>query len=83
MVDPATMNFSETSSALLTVGEASELLHVHANTLRRWNDAGLLASYRIGSRGDRRFWRDDVIRFLTRVETGEKMVYDHTHRDVG
>jgi len=74
MVDMATMNFSETNNVLLTVSEASELLHVHANTLRRWNDAGLLASYRIGSRGDRRFWRDDVMRFLVRVETGEKKV---------
>jgi excisionase family DNA binding protein len=82
MVDPGTMNFSETNSVLLTVSEASELLHVHINTLRRWNDAGLLASYRIGARGDRRFLRDDVIRFLVGFDPYKKTVNDHTHREI-
>jgi excisionase family DNA binding protein len=51
-------------SLLLRVGEAADFLHVHANTLRRWNDAGLLTSYRIYCRGDRRFQREDLIQFL-------------------
>jgi excisionase family DNA binding protein len=50
---------------LLTVSEAAEFLHVHANTLRRWSDIGLLVSYRISNRGDRRFYREDLIRFLS------------------
>jgi excisionase family DNA binding protein len=53
------------ASPFFTVSEAAEFLHVHANTLRRWSDVGLLVSYRIGSRGDRRFFREDLMRFLT------------------
>ena len=49
---------------LLTINEAAEYLHVHDNTLRRWSDAGLILSYRIGSRGDRRFWHEDLRHFL-------------------
>ena len=64
MVSTADINPQKVSS-LLTVGEAAEFLHVHVNTLRRWSDAGLLVSYRICSRGDRRFPREDLARFLT------------------
>ena len=53
------------TTPLLTISEAAELLHVHNNTLRRWNDIGLIESYRISSRGDRRFLREDLMRFLT------------------
>lgn len=49
---------------LLTVREAAEFLHVHTNTLRRWSDIGLLFSYRICDRGDRRFSKEDLLRFL-------------------
>jgi excisionase family DNA binding protein len=57
---------SSEANPFLTVGEASEFLHIHTNTLRRWSDAGLLVSYRICSRGDRRFLREDLMRFLTK-----------------
>lgn len=40
---------------LLNVREVAELLHVHPNTVRQWSDGGLIRSYRIGPRGDRRF----------------------------
>ena len=50
---------------LMTVSEAAQFLRVHVNTLRRWSDGGLLASYRISSRGDRRFFKDDLVRFLS------------------
>jgi len=49
---------------MLTVREVAGLLHVHPNTLRRWSDAGTIRAYRITSRGDRRFMRQDVARFL-------------------
>ena len=48
---------------MLTTGEVAQLLHVHINTVRRWSDLGLL-----GTRGDRRFHREDVIRFLSQKE---------------
>jgi excisionase family DNA binding protein len=49
---------------LLTITEVSELLHVHPNTLRRWSEEGRIVSYRINSRGDRRFKPGDVQDFL-------------------
>ena len=45
---------------LLKIREASELLNVHSNTLRRWSDLGIVQSYRIGPRGDRRFKLEDI-----------------------
>ena len=49
---------------MLTVSEASRLLHVHTNTLRRWDEDGVLPSYRVGSRGDRRFRFSDLLDFV-------------------
>jgi excisionase family DNA binding protein len=45
---------------LLTIREACQLLNVHANTLRRWGEMGMLRVRRIGPRGDRRFRREDI-----------------------
>jgi len=49
---------------LLTVSEVARLLYVHPNTVRRWERMGVLPAYRLGPRGDRRFRREDVLRFL-------------------
>jgi excisionase family DNA binding protein len=49
---------------MLTVGEVSTLLHIHPNTLRRWADKGLIKSFCITPRGDRRFTSQDVDEFL-------------------
>lgn len=40
---------------LLTLREASTLLHVHPNTLRNWEREGKIVAVRIGTRRDRRF----------------------------
>jgi len=53
---------------LLTVREVAELLHVHSNTARRWSDLGLIKSYRVGPRGDRRFKAEDLNIFITTVK---------------
>ena len=50
--------------SLLTTRELARLLNVHINTVRRWSDQGILKSYRIGPRCDRRFSRDDIEMFL-------------------
>ena len=63
-----TMN--EQMNSMLTVREVSQLLHVHSNTLRRWTDQGILKSYRIGPRGDRRFRAEDVAVLLLEVNKG-------------
>jgi excisionase family DNA binding protein len=51
-------------SDMLTIREVARLLHVHPNTLRRWSNAGRLRPYRINSRGDRRFKREEIAKFL-------------------
>ena len=55
---------SEMMSPMLTVREVARLLNIHVNTVRRWGDRGILQSYRITSRGDRRFKREDIESFL-------------------
>ncbi|MGB8706443.1 MAG: helix-turn-helix domain-containing protein [Dehalococcoidia bacterium] len=52
------------SNDLLTARQVARLLNVHVNTVRRWNDRGILKAYRIGPRGDRRFNKVDIDMFL-------------------
>jgi excisionase family DNA binding protein len=54
--------------ALLTTAEAAELLNVHVNTVRRWSNKGILETYRIGSRGDRRLRRGDINKLLRKSQ---------------
>ena len=49
---------------LMTVTEVAAWLKVHPNTIRRWAQRGLINSYRIGSRRDRRFARTEVEQLL-------------------
>jgi excisionase family DNA binding protein len=58
------MNYEDTTKAMLTIREASRLLNVHTNTLRRWAEQGLVKAYRIGPRGDRRFRHKDIAALL-------------------
>ena len=51
---------------MLTVREASQVLSVHPNTLRKWSDRGMIPSYRIGNRRDRRFVMSDLVDFMER-----------------
>ena len=51
---------------LLTVRDVARLLHIHSNTVRRWSDQGIIRSYRISRRGDRRFKQNDIARFLVK-----------------
>ena len=49
---------------MLTVREVARLFHVHPNTLRRWSNKGMIRAYRINQRGDRRYKREEIVRFL-------------------
>jgi excisionase family DNA binding protein len=60
------MATSEEISPMLTTGEVARLLNIHINTVRRWSNEGILKAYRIGSRGDRRFRRQEIATFLSR-----------------
>ena len=59
-------------SPMLTTSDVARLLSVHINTVRRWSNQGILKTYRIGSRGDRRFDQKDIERFLyEKVKMGQ------------
>ena len=55
---------------MLTVSQVADLLGAHVNSVRRWADIGLLPSYRIGLRGDRRFRPDEISSFLVSRKHG-------------
>lgn len=54
---------------MLTLREVAQLLHVHPNTLRRWSDAGRISAYRVNPRGDRRFKKENIERYLAEMNT--------------
>jgi excisionase family DNA binding protein len=54
------------NSRMLTTNEVAHFLGVHPNTVRKWANKELLHAYRLGSRGDRRFKREDLDDFLRR-----------------
>jgi len=51
---------------LLTIRQASEILNVHVETLRRWDKAGKLKAIKVNERGDRRYKREDIENFINR-----------------
>jgi len=61
------MQSNSTIEGMLTVSEVAQLLHVHPNTLRRWTNEGRLNAFRITPRGDRRFKKQEVDRFLSEL----------------
>ena len=58
---------------LLTTSEVARILSVHINTVRRWSNQGILQSYRIGSRGDRRFKKEDITTFFSKDGRSSEM----------
>jgi excisionase family DNA binding protein len=53
---------------LLNTAEAARFLRVSQASIRRWSDAGLLSSLRVGRRRERRFAESDLVQFLNRGE---------------
>jgi len=47
-------------SELLTISEASQILKMHPNTLRKWDKKGILKAVRFSQRGDRRYRKEDI-----------------------
>ena len=60
------VNYNNDIAPMLTTSEVARILSVHINTVRRWSNQGILKSYRIGSRGDRRFRREDIASFFSK-----------------
>jgi len=61
---PARQKPAPGPDGMLTVRDVAQLLNVHINTVRRWSNKGMLKTYRISSRGDRRFKREDIVAFV-------------------
>lgn len=53
---------------LLTLEEASAYLKCHPNTLRQWDQKGILPAIRIGVRKARRYRKEDLEKFLQSPE---------------
>lgn len=49
---------------ILTLSQACEILNCHPNTLRNWENKGLIECIRFGSRKDRRFKKSEILKLL-------------------
>lgn len=57
-------NKPEEYPEILTLQEACELLNCHPNTLRNWDNKGILKAIRFGARKDRRYRKTDILELL-------------------
>lgn len=49
---------------ILTLQQACDVLNCHPNTLRNWDNKGLLKAMRFGTRRDRRYKKSDILKLL-------------------
>jgi len=49
---------------ILTLKQACGILNCHPNTLRNWDNRGILKAIRFGGRGDRRYKKADILKIL-------------------
>lgn len=54
----------KSNDGLLKLSQVCEMLKVHPNTLRAWDKKGILKAVRFGVRGDRRYRKEDVEKFI-------------------
>lgn len=59
---------------MITIEEASRLLGVNPETLRRWDRSGEFHAIRLGKRGDRRYKKQDILRLLNNKNTNKLRV---------
>jgi len=52
---------------LLTLQEACDILKCHPNTLRHWDNKGILVAVRFGERKDRRYRKEDILKLLNKT----------------
>ena len=57
-------NNKEGIPELLTLREACDILKCHPNTLRQWDNKGILPAIRIGVKKIRRYKKEDILKFL-------------------
>lgn len=63
------MQLMDESIKLIGIKEAAELLSVSTATLRRWDKEGKLVAIKINDRGDRRYGKKDIKKFLKTLRT--------------
>ena len=69
------VSYNNDIEPMLTSSEVARILSVHINTVRRCSNQGILKSYRIGSRGDRRFRKEDIDSFFSKdTKSREKQI---------
>lgn len=49
---------------LLRIKEAADMLGVNPETLRRWDNEGKLVAVKVSKRGDRRYQKEDIDKFI-------------------
>lgn len=49
---------------ILTMKQVCELLNVHPNTLRNWDNNGVLKAIRFGTRKDRRYKKEVILKLI-------------------
>ena len=49
---------------IITLAEASAMLGLHPNTLRKWDNKAFLKAIRFGTRKDRRYRKSDILKVL-------------------
>lgn len=54
----------DTWSSLLTIEQVSKILNISPWTLRQWDNKKKFVAIRIGSRRDRRYKKEDVLKIL-------------------
>src|SRR3989338_8955335 len=58
------MDKDEEIPKLLTLQEACDVFKCHPNTLRQWDNKGILVAIRFGERKDRRYRKEDILKLL-------------------
>ncbi len=59
------MNKQDELPELLTLKQACEILQVHPNTLRQWDEKGILKAVRFGARKDRKYRKLDIEKLIS------------------
>ncbi len=49
---------------LISLQGACDILKCHPNTLRQWDNKGILVAVRFGERKDRRYRKEDILKLL-------------------
>lgn len=54
---------------VLTLRQACQILNCHPNTLRNWDNKGILKAIRFGKRRDRRYRKENIIQLINKRTT--------------